>query len=107
MAARRETDQADPFGVDVPLRGPATDQAHGPLCVEQRTERRLAPDFARTSRHSVFENDAGHSDRIQPSRHFLSFKLPIEVPVAASRTDQHRRSGIFLLRGLINGESWL
>ena len=39
MAARREADHADPLRVDAPLRGPAADQADGPLGVELRAQR--------------------------------------------------------------------
>ena len=107
MAARREADDADPLRVDAPFRRPAADQANRALGVELRAQRRLALDLAGTPRASVLEDDAGHAPGVQPGRHLLAFELPVEVPVAAARADHHRRPGVLVLVGPVDGEGRL
>src|SRR5207249_9492173 len=107
MATGREADHSNPPRVDSPFQGPAADEADGPLGVEQRAQGRLAEGLSGTPRHTVLENYAGHAHRIQPGCHFRSFELPVKIPVAASRTDQHRRSRVFVLGWLVDGEGRL
>ena len=61
-------------------------------------------DVARPPRTAVLEDDAGHAQRVEPRRHFFSFELPVEIPVAASRADHHRRSRVLFLRRQVNRE---
>src|SRR5438093_13178812 len=104
MATGREADHPDPLRVDSPFRGAAADEADGPLGVEQRAQGRLASDITRTPRYTVLEDDAGHAERVQPRRHFLSLELPIKIPVPAPRTDHHRRSRVLVLGRLVDRE---
>src|SRR4029434_304053 len=61
-------------------------------------------DIARASGHAVFDDNAGHSYRIQPGCHFLAFELPIQVPIATYRTDQHRCSRVLVFGRLVDRE---
>src|SRR5260370_1715456 len=97
MAAGRETNDADSLRIDSPIFSLAPDQADGPLGILKRASGWFALGLAGTARHPVFENDAGHAQRIEPRRDFLAFQLPVEIPVAAAGTDQHRGLGVFIL----------
>ena len=68
---------------------------------------RLALDVAGPPRATVLEDDAGHAHRVQPRRDFLALELPVEVPVAASRTDHHRRSRVLFPGGLVDRQGRL
>src|SRR5207245_9669039 len=101
VAARRETDHADPFRIDTPPSGLAPYQADGALGILERASSRLAPGLVRAPRHAVLEDDAGHAERVQPGSDLLAFELPVKVPVAASWTRQPRATIILLLCRLI------
>src|SRR5262249_20752677 len=88
--------------VDAPLPGLAAYQADGPLGILEGAAGRLAPGLVGAAWHPVLEDDAGHALRIEPGRDLLAFQLPVEVPVAAPRADQHRRACVLLLRGPVD-----
>src|SRR5579884_881839 len=102
MAARGETDNANAFGIDVPLFGFAAHEADRALGILEGTPGRLVFGFIGPSRHAIFEDDSRHALRSQPGSDLLAFQLPIEVPVAAAGTDEDRGSSILFLRRPIN-----
>src|SRR5262245_28671430 len=105
MAARRETHRPDALWIDAPLFGFAPHQTDCPLGVLKWASSRLTFGFIGAARHAVFEDDAGYANRVQPGRDFLAFQLPVEVPVAASGTDQDRGPGVLIFQWPINRES--
>src|SRR5437868_7738941 len=97
MTACRKAHHADPLRVDAPLPGFAADQTHGALRILKRATGGLALGLVRAARHAVLQDDTRHAERIDPGSHFLAFELPVKVPVAAARTDQHCGAAIVSL----------
>src|SRR5262249_37326185 len=104
MAARRKPDYADPLGIDAPILGFAPDQADSSLIILHRPFGRLFFGLSGPARHPLLEDDAGHADRIRPGRDLFSLQFPIEIPVTASGTDQHRSAGVLVLRRPIDAD---
>src|SRR6185503_7856089 len=102
MASCGKADHADAARVNSPFLRPAADDAHRPLGVDLRTERRLSFDVARAARAAVFQDDARHAAGIEPGRDLLPFQLPEQIVVAAPGTNQHRRAVVLLLWRRIN-----
>src|SRR5207253_9581043 len=96
VAARRKSHHADPLRMDAPLAGFAPDQADGALGILERAARRLSLGFIGVAGNAVLEDDAGDANRVQPGGDFLALKLPVEVPVPASWTNQHRGSRLLI-----------
>src|SRR6185437_13982337 len=88
----------------MPLLGLAAYQTQRALSILQRTERRFVLGLIGTARHTVFQDDAGDANRVEPLRNLGAFEIPGEYVVAAARTDHDRRAGVFLLGGTIDGE---
>src|SRR5207247_6099669 len=88
----------DALRIDAPLFGFAANKANSPLRILKGAARRLSFGFIRAARDPVLENDSSDTDGIEPGRDFLSFQLPIKIPVPASRTNEHGCSG-FLVFG--------
>src|SRR5262249_9582468 len=107
MAACREADHTDAIRIDSPFRGLAANQTHGSLGVFQRPGRRLALPVAGPSGASVFENDPGHAERIQPLGDFSPFLVPSQVVVPAAGTNERCCSRVLVFGGPINGEGGL
>ena len=97
MAASREANDADALRVDAPFGGATAEQAHGALRILKGTPGRFAFDVVRPPRHAILENDAGHTDGVEPGRDLLTLEFPIEIPIAASGADENGRAG-FLVR---------
>jgi hypothetical protein len=93
-------DDSPPSAAGAGLEPPLSDPWSSP----QERGRRGA---RRAPRTTVLEDDAGHALRVQPRRHFLSFELPVQIPVAASRTDRHRRARIPIPGRLVDREGRL
>src|SRR5438552_2020801 len=91
VAARAVRPHADAFGLDAPLPGLAPHQADGALGVLEWAGGWNALLVAGPARAAVLEDDAGHTQRVEPRGHFLPFQVPGEVVVAAAGTDQDGR----------------
>src|ERR1051325_11253354 len=106
MAAGREAHHADALGMEAPFASLAPYQADGPLGILERAPGRFPFRLIRAARHPIFENDASHTNRVQPGRDFLAFQLPVEIPVAAAGTNEHRRPRVLFLRRTMDGDGW-
>src|SRR5262245_10786867 len=102
MSARRKTDHPDSLWINAPFCGPAADETDSSLRVKLWAKGRLPSNISRTPRHAILEDNARDSHRIQPSHNFLTFELPIQVPVAPSGADHHCRSGVVAFGRLID-----
>ena len=102
MTARRKTDDAD--SADAPFPGFAPHQTDGPLGVLEGATSGFTLGLIGTSRHPVLEDDPGHTKRVQPFSDFLAFELPVEIPIAATGTNQHGCPAVLFLRGPIDRE---
>src|SRR5439155_14824291 len=107
MAARRETANTNALWIDAPIVGFAPDQTDSALSVLQGSLGWLALGLPGAARHSIFENDAGHAQGIHPGRNFFTLQLPVEIPITASGTDQHRGAAVLILRRPIDRDRWL
>src|SRR5437660_825299 len=98
MTTRGEADHADLLRVGAPLLRLAPHQADSSLSVLERTGGRHSLDVARPARTAILEDDASDADRVEPGGDFFALDVPAQVVIAAAGTDQHRRSGVFVLR---------
>ena len=97
MPARREADNADAVGIDIPLLGPDPHRADSALGVEQRHERLAAGE-------SVFQDNAGDAVLVEPLGDAVPFGDYNQAAVATARADHGRRPVGFLGTGLMDRE---
>ncbi len=93
MPARREADDADAMGVEVPLPGIGTGHADGPLRIEQRHE-------GPSAREPVLQHDARDAMLVEPLGDAVPLRAGHQAAVSAARADHHGRPV-----GLLGGRS--
>ncbi len=103
MASGGEAEDADAFGVDVPLGGVGAGDAHGLLGVFEVGGVFREVFFVRDA---VLGEDAGDSDGVKPGADFGAFEVVGEDAVASAREDDYGCSGV-VLRGFVDGEGWV
>ena len=103
VSSGREAEDADAVGIDVPLGGVGTGDAHGLLRVFE-----VGGVFGVVVREgdAVLDQNAGHADGVEPGADLGAFEVVGKDAVTSSGKDEDGRSSVRRGRR-IDGEAWL
>lgn len=96
-----EAEDADAFGVDLPIIGVCAEESEGALGILKRGE---VSGLTFSGGDAVFEDDAGDSDGVGPLGDFLTFEVHGENGVGSAGADEDGGAGVFGLVGLVDGD---
>jgi len=96
-----EADDADLGGIDMPLAGVGTGEAHGLLGV---FEIGGVIGVVLFFRDAVFDEQAGDADGVEPIAGVSAFAVPGEADVASAGKDEGGGAGVFVRGGWVDGE---
>src|SRR5581483_6455419 len=98
VPSRREAEDADAIRIDLPLRGPSADGSQGTLRILDRRGVMIL------GCQAVLQNDAGDTNRIEPSGDLIAFMIHRQGAIASTRTNNDGSSRVLVGRRKIDAD---